>query len=215
MREYREGTADHDGRHDGEAIQAIGEVYGITGSHDDKVGECHKPDQPQGYGDLLEKWHDHGGLRGQLGGQDEVQCSEQGYQRLPEELRPGGKSLGVAIDYLAVVIRPADHAEPHCRYQHYPYVPIAQIRPQKRGNGDRYQYQRAAHGRRARFDEMRLGTVVPYRLSDLVCGKLPYHRWPDDERNRQRRQRRQNGPQRDIVEHIEKTYVFAKPLGKF
>src|SRR5688500_13828536 len=107
--EYCEGTADHDGRHDGETIKAVRQVYGIACSHDDKVSQRHKPHHAQRYGNLLEEWDDHGGLCGQLGSQDEIQGSKYGYQRLPEELGFGGKSLGIAINYLAIVICPADH----------------------------------------------------------------------------------------------------------
>ena len=214
--EDAERAAHHDGRHDGEAVQPVGQVHRVRGADDDEVGEHDKADRAERIGDELEERHDQGiQRRDALREPAEIAGRRQPEHRLPDELRLRRQSLGVAVHDLAVVVDPADGAEAERHQQHYPDEAVAQVAPQQRGDGDRQQDQRPAHSGRARLGQVRLGAVVAHRLADFVGGELADHVGPEDQRDRERREASQHRAQREVVEDVEQAHVPGEPLGEF
>ena len=145
----------------------------------------------------------------------EVAGSGQAEHRLPEQLRLRRQALRILVHHLAVVVDPADGAEGERDEQHHPEETVRQVAPEQRGDADREQDQRAAHGRRSRLGEVRLRAVVAHCLADLVGGELADHVRPEDQGDRKRGQAGQHRAQRDVVEDVEQTHVSGEPLGEF
>ncbi len=207
-----ERAGDHDSRHDGEPVQAIGQVHRIAAADDDEIGQHDEADGAQRQRQILEERHDEFGLGRHRRRIEQVDGDAEADQRLPEIFLARRQAFRVAVHDLAPVIDPADDAEAQRRHQHHPDESVAEVCPQQRGDGDGDQDQRAAHGRRAGLDQMRLRTVVTHGLADLVLGQLANQARADDEGDDERRQRRQHCAQRDVVEDIECAYVLRQPL---
>ena len=103
-----ERAADHHGRHDREAVQAIGEIHGIARAHDHEIGHRDETKRAQRIANLLEKGHDEHGLRRQVGVQGQVRSRHQPHHRLPEKLGSRRKALGVTSHHLAKIVDPSD-----------------------------------------------------------------------------------------------------------
>ena len=116
------------------------------------------------------------------------------------------------MHHFAVIIDPADDTKADGRDQTGPHVAVGEIAPEQCGHRHRRQNQRAAHGRRTGFDQMRLRAVIAYRLTDFHRCQLADHPRPDDERDTQCRHRREDGAQRDVLKHVERAIVFCEPL---
>jgi hypothetical protein len=201
--------ADHHRRHDGQAVEAVGQVHRVAGADDDEIGEDDEADDAQRIGHRLEEGHDQLGVRRQRRRVAEEDRRRRADQRLPEELRARRQPLRVAMHHLAPVVHPADRAEAEGHEQHDPDVAVGQVAPQQRGDADGDQDQRAAHGRRAGLGQVRLRAVVAHRLADLLLRQPADHRRAEEEGDHQRRHRRQHGAQRDVVEDVEGAESFA------
>jgi len=82
----------------------------------------------------------------------------------------------------------------------------------ERAGGDRDQDQRAPHGRGALLAEVGLRTVLAHHLADLLLGQLADHPGPDQQRDRQRGQGREDGAQRQVPEDPEAPVVLRQPV---
>ena len=61
---------DHHNRHDGQAVEPVGQIHGVARSHDHQVGQSNEAQHAQGVTDLLEKRHQ----QARLGRQTEVEA---------------------------------------------------------------------------------------------------------------------------------------------
>ena len=145
-----------------------GEIDRIAGANNDEIGQHHETDNAQGIADVLEKRHNELGLRRQVSTEGNHIGGANTDQRLVEKLGSCRQAFRIAIDDLAIVIDPADSTETQGYRQHHPDKTIFKIGPQQRGNPDRHQNKRAAHGRRTGLREVRLRTIAAHRLTDLV-----------------------------------------------
>src|SRR6185295_12489954 len=91
---------------------------------------------------------------------------------------------------------------------------VRQVAPQQRGEADRHQDQRAAHGRRAGLGEVRARALLAHRLADLVRGELADHVGAENQRHRERGEAGEHRAQRDVVEHVEQPEILGEPLRK-
>ena len=197
------------GRHDRQAIEAIGEVHRVGGADDDEVGERDEAERAQRVRHELEEWDDQVVQgRNALREMSEIRGGRQSNDRLPEKLGLGRKPLWIALHHLAVVVDPADRAERERDQKHHPQQPVGQIPPQERGQADRHQDQRAAHRRRAGLGQMRARALLAHCLADLVRRQLADHVRPEDQRNRERREAGEHRAQRDVVEDVEYAHVL-------
>ena len=204
----------HHRGHDRQPVEAVSEVDRIAGADDDEISEDDKSHCTQRNANMFEERYDQLGLRGQMRGVGDKQRRSQPDQRLPEILGLGRQALGIAMHNFPVVVHPAHRAKPEGSEQHHPDIMVGQIRPQQGGNGNGHQDQRAAHGRCARLDQMALRTVVAYCLADFHRSQLADHGRSDHERDGERSQRGQHCPQRDVVEHVERTHILRQILSK-
>ena len=152
-------------------------------------------------------------IRGRRNGKRQIDRGNETDHRLPEQLRARRQALGIAVHDLAIVVDPADGAEAQRDEQNHPDEAVAQVRPQQRGDHDRYQDQRAAHRWRAGLREMRLRAILAYGLTDLVLGQLFDHLRPYDERDHQRGHGRQHRTQRDVTKNVECAHIARNPVG--
>ena len=167
----RESAGDHHRRHDGQTVEAVGQVDRVAGADDDEIGQRDEADDAQRIGNALEEGHDQLGLRRRSRREGEKERGADADHRLPEILPARRQALRIAIDHLAPVVVPADGAEAQGDDQHHPDVAVGQVAPQQRRDADGDQDQRAAHGRRAGLDQMGLRPVVAHRLADLLLGQ--------------------------------------------
>ena len=196
--------ADHHRRHDGEAVEAVGEVDRVARADDDEVRQRDEAPDAERIRDRLEERHDQVGLRRQADAESplstharkqlrergvvgrrhrerEIDRGDDADQRLPEELRARRQPLRIAGDDLAPVVDPADGAEAERDQQHDPDEAVVEIGPQQRRDGDRDEDQRAAHRRRPGLGQVRLRAVVAHRLPDAHPRQPRDHPRPDDE----------------------------------
>jgi hypothetical protein len=54
----RQRGADHHGRHDRQAVEAVGQVHRVAGADDDEVGQHDEAERAQRIGHRLEERHD-------------------------------------------------------------------------------------------------------------------------------------------------------------
>ena len=213
--EDRQRAGDHHCRHDRQTVKAVSEVDRVTGAGDHEIAEQHEATEAERIGHVLEEGHDQRGLRGIGRRQAEHQCAGQRNHRGPKILPAAGQPFRVAVHHLAPVIHPAHGAKTERDQQRHPNIMVAQITPQQCGEADGDENQRAAHGRRTRLGEVRLGAIVAHRLTNFLRRQPPDYRRPENEGDRQRRQRCQHRTQRDVAEHVEGSNVLAEPQGEF
>ncbi len=112
---------------------------------------------------------------------------------------------------LGVVVPKSDASEAHQSEHRDPHVWIRKIRPQQRRHHDRDDDQDSAHGRRARFLLVRLRPVFPDVLADLKFAQLGDQPRPQRQAQEQRRQCRERGAKRGVLEYAKGREV-AKQL---
>ena len=237
--EHAQCRADHHHRHDGQAVQSVGQVDGVTRTHNDQIGQGDKTPDPQRIADFLEERQQQPGLRWQIDvepglhpfekqlqhadvgifrdAEHQVQGSHQADDGLPEVLFPGTHALGVLVHDFAPVIDPTDGTKTQGDYQDDPDEAVRPVKPQQGGNRDAQQHQHATHGRGAALAVVRLHAIVTDRLPDLQPGQVAYHRRAGEQAYHQRRHRRQHGAQCQVLEHAEKPELGRQrlqPLGQ-
>jgi len=124
-----------------------------------------------------------GGIRG---GVVERRGGGEPGDRLPEIFPARHESLGVAHHELQVIVVEADEPEREGDAEHRPHETIGELRPEQRADERGDEDQRAAHGRRARLEEVGGRAVVAHHLSDLTAHQVPDQRRTDEEREAER-----------------------------
>ncbi len=213
--EDAQAAADHHGRHDGQAVEPVGQVDRIRRAHDHAESEDDEPERAQRIGHVLEEGHDqvvqrgHGrcvparGTRRQPGRPPTARRTWRA-PRAPSDCgappcgsRPPSRSRRTRRVTSSTTQRKRLERSPHSSVVN----PIDE------------QDQRAAHGRRAGLGEVRLRTVVAHRLADLVGGELADHQRAEDQRDRERGEAGEHRAQRDVVEHVEQRACPSRASG--
>src|SRR5581483_12400293 len=114
------GGGDND-RHDGETIEAVGEVHGIAGADDDEGAEDHEPPAEIDDDILQERNRQRGGG----GVAAELGQRVAGHQRddpLQQQANAASKTAGGLLGDLQIVVIEADEAEAERHRQHDPDI---------------------------------------------------------------------------------------------
>ena len=160
-------AADHHGRQNRQAIQAIGEVDCVARADDHEVGQ-HDKTQAQLQAEVLKHRQNQGGFHRALRGHKEKERGTQAEHRLPKILPAARQPLRILLDHLAVVIDPTNGTEQQGHGEYSPHVAIGQVSPKQRADGNGRENQRATHGRRALLRQMRLRAIIAHRLANLT-----------------------------------------------
>ena len=189
-----------DRRTDGEAVQAVGEIDGVRGAHDDERRQEHVPPS-QVRQDGLEKGDRHIGIESRLDEEDDADeqrdCDLRGQPDLSRH------PPAVLLGELPVVVEKADEAESEHHHDDEPDVADGQIGPEERGDRDGEDDQDAAHRRCPLFGEMGIRSVLADGLADLERLELADQPGADDETDDERGDRRIDRPKGDVPKDIE------------
>ena len=79
-------TADHHRRHDRQAIQAIGQIYCVTGTNDNQAGQQNEGECRERKYQMLEEGHDQFSMRRQAGVLPQVRRHDHRNNGLPQHL---------------------------------------------------------------------------------------------------------------------------------
>ena len=214
VREHAERRADEHGRHDREAVEAVGQIHAVAGKHEHERREQHVADGAERDADAGDVRNQQRVLDGRVLGRDVERDREpQRADRLPEELRADAQALRVAQDDFLVVVDEADDAEEQRAAEREQHEPVAQVRPQQRADRDREQDQRAAHRRRAGLRKMALGTDLANLLADALHLQALDQVRPERERQHERRQRAQDRARRQVAEDVEARVELRQVVG--
>ncbi len=127
--ENRQRARHHDSRHNGETVEAIGEVHGVAGADNDEIGQHDEADSAQRQHRTFEKREDQLSLGRYCRGREKIDGHAKTYQRLPEIFFARGQPLGVAVHDLAPVVHPADDTKTERGKQYHPDETVTQIGP--------------------------------------------------------------------------------------
>ncbi|MNT12191.1 hypothetical protein D3C72_1471110 [compost metagenome] len=221
--EQAQSRAHHHGWHDGQTIEAVGEIDGVAGADDDAIGQRDEAPHAQRIADGLEERHDQVGLRRQVHGEArlhpgvdqiphvarvgfrhgdgkrQVKRGDDADQRLPEVFFARAHAFRILVHHLAVVVGPADGAKAQGDDQDRPDEAVRQVGPQQGGNADGDEDQHTAHGGRAVFFQMRLRAVRTHSLADLHAREHADHGGTGAQADQDRRQGGEDGAERDEV----------------
>ena len=107
-RHQREAGCDEDGRHNRQAVEAVGQVDRIAGTDDDEVSQ-QDVKQSQLRHHVFKEWHYQLGRRGVFPRQIQRERYAQRNHRHPEILPAGNQALGVfAHDFTVIIDKPDD-----------------------------------------------------------------------------------------------------------
>src|SRR5690606_15153535 len=165
--------------------------------------------------EVLEERYDQGGFQRGFRRQVQHHRRHQAEYRLPEILPARRQAAGILFHHLAVVINPADGAEADGDTQYYPDVEVAQVGPEQGADGDGHQDQRATHGRRAFFRQVRLRTVVAHGLADLAQLQGTDHPGAEEQRQPQGSEHTQDAAQGEVLEYAETGVELLEILSKY
>ena len=148
-----EATCHHHGRHDGQSIQAVGQVDRVGGTDDDEIGQ-HDEHQAKLWHHILEEGHHQLGLAVMGRGGIEEHSHGQGDRRLPEVLPAGDQAVGILAHHLEVVVGKADGAVGTEHEQHQPDIGVVEAAPEQHRDEDGRNDHQAPHGRGALLAEV-------------------------------------------------------------
>ena len=103
----RKAGSDEDGRHNRQAVEAIGQVDGVAGTDDNEVSQ-QDIEQAQLRHHVFKEWHHQLGRRGVFPGQIERERHAQRDHRHPEILPAGDQAFGIFAHDFTVIINKAD-----------------------------------------------------------------------------------------------------------
>ena len=145
----RPKVADRDHhRHDGEPVEAVGEVHRIAGADHDEARDEREGDAERNQ-HILEERHAEGGgertrrhMHGERGG-DERDA------RLDGKAQPAGEAFMRLLRHLEEVVVEADGRVAEGHAEHDPDEGVAQIGPEQGGDEEAREDHQPAHGGRA------------------------------------------------------------------
>src|SRR5579862_209528 len=119
--------------------------------------------------------------------------------------------IAVQRDFFVVVDK-ADGTESDSGAESEHGVGISKVGPKQSGNGDGYDDENAAHGGRAGFGLVRLGTFFANELLDLKSAKLFEDPGLHGERENQRGDAGDGGADGNVAEHVEGANVWVESV---
>ncbi|MNP04422.1 hypothetical protein D3C76_963350 [compost metagenome] len=200
--ENAQATTNHHGRHDRQAVEAVGQVDRVARTDNHEIGQ-HDEAGAQRNAVVLEHRQDQRGFHRRGGSHIKEDRRAQTEHRLPEIFPAARQATGVLLDDLAVVVDPADGAEQQGHQQYDPDVTVAQVSPKQGTDADGRQDQRTAHGRCARLGQVRLRAVIANGLTDLTVLQSADHPRAVAQRQDQRGQYTENPAQGQVLEDRE------------
>jgi hypothetical protein len=160
-------------RHDGEAVEPVGEVDRVGRTHHHQGGE-QREEQAERDQQVLEERHGEARRQRFRREPDDPQGRNQADAQLRDQLDAAGQALGVALGQLQEIVAEADGAVAQGHPQHDPDIAVAEIGPQQRGYAGGDQEHEPAHGRRALLGEqMRFRAVFADRLAFALLQLQP------------------------------------------
>src|ERR1700691_2683967 len=118
-------------RHDGKPVEAVGQIYGVSGADNNERRE--QDEEPAEIDDqLLEKRKHQRRRKRHVAELDQHDAGCTGDQRLDRQARAAGKAaVGLLFD-LQIIVVEADKAESDSDPKHHPDVRVGRIGPQQR-----------------------------------------------------------------------------------
>ncbi len=123
---------------------------------------------------------------------------------LIQHLAAGGQTQVAMFGDLGIIVHKADRAIGQQRQHRDPDIGVAQVRPQQRGDHDRNDDQHAAHGGRAGFLLVRLGSFFANVLADLELAQLGDQPRSQRDAEKQRGQAGEGGARGYVAEDAER-----------
>ncbi len=203
----------HHGRHDGQAVETVGQVDRVGGANDDKVGQ-HDKHQAKLRHHILEERHHQLGLALMGCSRIEEHRHRQRYRGLPEILPARDQAVGVLAHHLEVVVGKADGTVGTQHKQHQPDIGVVEAAPEQHRRKNRSNDHQATHGRGTPLAEVGLGTIVADHLTKLQDLQATYQAWPHPEGNPQSGDDRQDGAKRQVGEDVEEGEVRGEQFGQ-
>ncbi|SSM19547.1 Uncharacterised protein [Klebsiella pneumoniae] len=105
----RKACRDENGRHNRQAVEAVGQVDGVAGTDDNEVGQ-QDIEQPQLRHYVFKERHHQLGCRGIFPRQIQREGHAQGDHRHPEILPAGDQAFGIFAHDFTVIINETDDA---------------------------------------------------------------------------------------------------------
>ena len=162
-------------RHDGEAIEAVGQVHCVAGADNDEGAEQRRRHQPRLNTISLKNGNTSdvaiGGRPSCVSVQQATQCDH----RFDSEPRLAGEAGVRLLGDLEVIVIEADQAEAQRHAEHDPDIGIPRVGPEQRRHDEARQDHQPAHGRRAdlgdemRFRARRRGSADPCPGAAAAC----------------------------------------------
>ena len=200
-------------RHDGEAIEAVGEVHRIAGADHDEGAEQHEePAEIQR--DIFEKRQCQRGRERRPAEPHQRVARRQRNYCLDQQTNAAGKAVMALLRHLQIIVVETDKAEAQRDREHDPDIGIERVGPQHGRDQYTGQDHQAAHGRRALLGhQMRLRAVGADRLA-LALAKAQMIDDPGTEQKHEQRcgHHRAAGAERDVAKYVERR--SKRPQGR-
>ena len=202
---------DHD-RHDGKAVEAVGEVHRIAGADDDEGAEDHEEPAEIQHQFLEER--DRERRRGDVAAEpDQRVTGGERDDRLEQQAQAAAEAGRGLLGHFQIIVIEADEAEAERHREHDPDIGIERIGPEQGRDHEPGQDHQPAHGGRALLgDDVRLRTVG----ADRLALALPQPQMIDDPGAEQEHEQRAGhdgaaGAEGDVAEHVEERAQRAEP----
>jgi hypothetical protein len=158
------GGGDHH-RHNGQAVQPVGQVHGVAGADDDKGAEGNEEPAEIDLDGFEEGDGKLGGER-RLADLGDDRGGDQRRDTFDNDLDTTAEALGRLLGDFEIIVVEPDGAIDEGEKQDHPNIWIAQIAPEQDRDGDAGQDHQPAHRRRALLlQKGALGTFFPDRLA--------------------------------------------------
>ncbi len=197
------GGGDHH-RHNGEAVQTVGQVHGVAGADDDEGAEGDEEPTKVDLHVLEEGNGERGGERRLADIGDDRGGDHRG-ERFDDDLDVAAEAFRRLLAHLEIIVVKTDGAIDEGEEQNHPDIRVAQIAPQQDGDSQAGQDHEPTHGWGALLlQEMALGAVFAYRLPfALADAQGPDHPRPEQEHEEKRRNQCPAGAEGDVTEDVE------------
>src|SRR5450432_274216 len=203
VREYHQGSRRNNSTADGQAIESVRQVYSVAGAHDDDTDKRHerqKSERPeirmvnQGSNNQVgaevfgKRNHKFGRVSSVRLHGDKRDGDQKRGQNLQSQLGPSRKAKIPFVDHLLVVVSKSDSGIGDRGKYDDPDKPVTEVGPEQRGYDHRDRDEQSAHGGRAGFFLVCLGSLFANELADLELLQSPDDDRPDDQAREQGRQ---------------------------